>query len=84
MNTTDLLKAATTGNLVNLRQALDAGDDPQAELLSGRTALHLAVSTGRSDLACALLFAGADVEASDGFGRSAIELERKISGVEHG
>lgn len=84
MNTTDLLKAATTGNLANLRLALDAGEDPHTELLSGRTALHLAVSSGRSDLACALLFAGSDVEARDGFGRSAIELERKISGAERG
>lgn len=84
MNTTDLLKAATTGNLANLRQAIEAGEDPHAELLSGRTALHMAVSLGRSDLACELLFAGADVETRDGFGRSAIELERKLTGPDHG
>lgn len=84
MDTRILIQAAAAGSIDQLRQALDAGEDPQAELLSGRTALHLAVSSGRSDIAGALLFARADVEAKDGFGRSAIELERKISGAEHG
>lgn len=84
MDTSTLIEAAAAGNLDKLRRALDAGEDPHAELPSGRTALHLAVSTGRSDIACALLFAGLDVETRDGFGRSAIELERKLAGPDHG
>ena len=84
MDTNALLQAATTGNLDQLRLALEAGEDPHAELPSGRTALHVAVTSGRADLSCALLFAGADVETPDGFGRSAITLERKLNEAKDG
>lgn len=46
------------------------------DLPSGRTALHFAVISRRSDLACALLFEGVEIEARDCFGRTPLDLER--------
>lgn len=84
MDKSALLNAALSDDLLALRLALGAGEDPCTQLPSGRTALHLAVASGRSDLASALLFAGADALAVDGLGRSSIELERRVIGTRDG
>lgn len=84
MTTSALLTAALSDNPRALRHALGAGEDPGVQLPSGRTALHLAVASGRSDIACDLLFAGANALAVDGLGRSPIELERRAVGTRGG
>lgn len=84
MDTSALLNAALSDDRLALRYALGAGEDPGVQLPSGRTALHLAVASGRSDLACDLLFAGADALTVDGLGRSPIELEQRAVGARGG
>jgi len=78
MDTYALIDAVGRGSLDDLNDLLDAGADLTVALPTGETALHLAVAARRPDLVCALLFAGADVEAHDNAGRTPLDIDREL------
>lgn len=67
----DFINAVQEGNAEAVKLFLDAGMSPDAEE-DGRTALIEAARRGHSDLALTLIDAGADVNAKDSYGVSAL------------
>ncbi|OQR86166.1 hypothetical protein ACHHYP_10879 [Achlya hypogyna] len=60
-----LLEASGEGNVDRVNQLLDDGANTNHRNKNGQTSLHLAVSSGRDDIATLLLEAHADVAARD-------------------
>lgn len=60
-----LWAAAKSGDVARLRQALDAGADPDAPFRLGVNALHYAAMRGHTEAARLLLERGAQVDAKD-------------------
>lgn len=58
--------AAENGNLERIRQALEAGTDPDAKDGSGRSALHWAAKGGQAEVGMLLLKYGADINIQEG------------------
>lgn len=74
----NLIDAAACGDLFRVRARIAEGVDLAAtdprKPLTGRTALHHAVQRGDKDIVEALLAAGADPDAADAAGNSAMHL----------
>jgi ankyrin repeat protein len=67
-----LLKAAKSGDLAEVRSQLAAGADVEARNADGATALMLSAHAGRLDVVRALIDAGANVNATDERGWGAL------------
>ncbi|MEZ0345545.1 MAG: ankyrin repeat domain-containing protein [Infirmifilum sp.] len=66
-----LHKAASRGDLREVKRLLDSGADPNTrDWLSGETPLHKAAANGQFDIAKLLLDHGADPNAPDKYGRT--------------
>ena len=67
-----LIRASYSGQLDTVKVLLENGANPNAELLGGATALHgVAVQSASTDVAKALIAAGADVERKNKEGKTA-------------
>ena len=60
-----LLESAQTGDMMGVQHSLQAGADPDAQDLSGFTALHYAAKYNNADMCRALLERGASVDKTD-------------------
>ena len=60
--------AANEGNILAVRELLEAGSDPGLPDRHGWTPLHFAAQASSADVAAALLDAGVDVDARDEHG----------------
>lgn len=69
---TPLMIAAENGNLAQLKQRLEAGDDANAANAEGMTALAFAARAGKVTAVEALLASGAAVDARDRAGSTAL------------
>jgi|GEM_PF-6946892 ankyrin repeat protein len=71
---TVLLDAAVHGNISDIRAALSAGANINAQDDHGLTALHITVLIGKHDIATELLARGIDVSIQNSFGKTALHL----------
>ena len=74
---TELLRAAVSGDLNSLRALLDQGADVNSKNKANQTALMLAVAFKRLEVVEYLVLAGADVKAADDLGLTAIDWARQ-------
>ena len=72
-------KHAATDTVEDL---LDAGADPNASDISGRTTLMVAAKQGRTEIVHTLLYAGARLHAKDVYGRTALDWAKRTVGNE--
>ncbi|MCF7853260.1 MAG: ankyrin repeat domain-containing protein [Candidatus Pacebacteria bacterium] len=72
MDTNTLCEAAHAGKYTTVKQALDAGANPNVADGQMHTPLMLAAYNGHADIVKALLAAGADVDRTDPVGRTAL------------
>jgi ankyrin repeat protein len=84
----DLLEAAAHGDLVEVKNLLEAGVNINAKNENGITALMLAATSGYGDIVELLLAQGADSKAKNNYGETALEVtsDKKIKALlrEHG
>ncbi|XDD51168.1 ankyrin repeat domain-containing protein [Leptospira sp. WS92.C1] len=66
----DLLKAAWDDDLAKVKTALSQGADPNAKDVFGESALHKTTSKSKTEIAELLIQKGANVNATDGKGRT--------------
>lgn len=69
-----LCRAGAAGNLAVVRRLLESGADPNAQDVTGPSALHLAAAEGRVKVVKCLLDAGADRSLPDHRDRSPLEV----------
>ena len=65
-----LMRAASKGQLQNVKKLINAGEDVNAANAEGDTPLHYAASNGHKDILKILLQAGAAVNATDNYGET--------------
>ncbi len=70
----EMMRAALNWGEAAVREALEAGADPNAAAGARKTALHLAAERGATGMALAVLDAGGNMELRDIYGRSALML----------
>lgn len=69
----DMLFAAAAGELEVVREAIQAGIDPNEHDYEGRTALHIAATAGHLSVVELLLQSKASVMRMDAFGKTALQ-----------
>jgi ankyrin repeat protein len=78
-----LISAAMMGHETAVKRLLELGTDPNAQTICGRRALHLAaVAPGHLEIARALVRAGANVDACDELGWTALMLAEQDDNLE--
>lgn len=70
--TVRLMYLANEGNLEGIKELLDSGSDVNFRDIDGRTALHVAVCQGHTDVVQLLLERGAEVDPKDRWGSTVI------------
>ena len=72
-----LMRAASKGQLQNVKKLINAGEDVNAANAEGDTPLHYAASNGHKDILNILLQAGAAVNATDSEGNTPLHWAAK-------
>ncbi len=73
---TPLLKAASAGDLKEMERCLAAGSDVNAKNRQGSAAIHIAVESGRTDMALLLMSKGASLTIRDRKFRTPLMIAR--------
>lgn len=83
-SSTTFLGAAQAGDIASLEAYLSDGQDIDAPLVDGKTALHHAAMWGREEAVEFLLSRGADHRKTDDFGRTPVfyAKDRKYREIE--